>query len=64
MSVNTKIMNFDSHCKILNFLTYLQGIGVITEKEKDLYASYIQEHLTEREETITILKGLFNGLGN
>ena len=57
-----KTMDFDTHYKILNFLSYLQGIGIINQTQRDLYASYIPEHLTEKEEIKNVLKDLFKDI--
>lgn len=55
---DNKIVDFDSHMKILNFLTHIQSIGIITEEQRDYYSNYIQEYLKQRESNIKFLENV------
>ena len=41
--------------KILNFLTYLQSIDVLSETQRIDYSNYIQEYLKGRKDNLDIL---------
>ena len=46
--MENKIIDLDNHMRILNFLIYIQSIGVISETQRIEYSNYIQEHLKEK----------------
>lgn len=48
-NMENKIIDLDNHMRILNFLIYIQSIGVISETQRIEYSNYIQEHLKEKE---------------
>ena len=50
-----EIIDLDSHMKILNFLTYLQSIDVLSETQRIDYSNYIQEYLKGRKNNLDIL---------
>lgn len=59
-----KIIDLDNHMKILNFLIYIQSIGVISETQRIEYSNYIQEHLKEKRETLNILENILEDMLN
>lgn len=54
--MNDKIIDFDTHMKILNFLIHLQSIGIISETQRVEYSNYIQHYLKERKSNIDFLE--------
>ena len=50
-----ELIDLDSHMRILNFLTYLQSIDVLSETQRIDYSNYIQEYLKERKDNLDIL---------
>ena len=50
-----ELIDLDGHMKILNFLTYLQSIDVLSETQRIDYSNYIQEYLKERKDNLDIL---------
>ena len=50
-----EMIDLDSHMKILNFLTYLQSIDVLSETQRIDYSNYIQEYLKGRKNNLDIL---------
>ena len=50
-----ELIDLDSHMKILNFLTYLQSIDVLSETQRIDYSNYIQEYLKGRKDNLDIL---------
>ena len=50
-----ELIDLDGHMKILNFLTYLQSIDVLSETQRIDYSNYIIEYLTGRTENLAIL---------
>ena len=50
-----EMIDLDSHMKILNFLTYLQSIDVLSETQRIDYSNYIQEYLKGRKDNLDIL---------
>ena len=50
-----EIIDLDSHMKILNFLTYLQSIDVLSETQRIDYSNYIKENLKGRKDNLDIL---------
>jgi hypothetical protein len=50
-----ELIDLDSHMKILNFLTYLQSIDVLSETQRIDYSNYIQEYLKGRKNNLDIL---------
>jgi hypothetical protein len=58
------VIDLDSHMRILNFLIYLQSIGILSENERINYSNYIQEYLKERKENLDFLNQLFSLLSN
>lgn len=60
--MSNKIVDLDNHMKILNFLVYIQSIGVISETQRIEYSNYIQEHLKERKETLDILENFMKDM--
>lgn len=59
-----KIIDLDNHMKILNFLIYIQSIGVISETQRIEYSNYIQEYLKEKRETLNILENMLEDMLN
>lgn len=59
---NNKIIDFDTHKKILNFLIYIQSLDVITEKQREYYSCYIQDYLIQRKNNIEFLENILNKL--
>ena len=55
-----KIIDFDTHIKILNFLIHLQSIGAINENQMDYYSSHIQDYLRQRRSDIEFLENVLN----
>ena len=55
-----EIIDLDSHMKILNFLTYLQSIDVLSETQRIDYSNYIQEYLKGRKDNLDILNQCLN----
>lgn len=60
--MSNKIVDLDNHMKILNFLVYIQSIGVISETQRIEYSNYIQEYLKERKETLDILENFMKDM--
>ena len=58
------VIDLDSHIRILNFLIYLQGIGILSETERINYSNYIQEYLKERKENLDFLNQFFDLITN
>ena len=50
-----ELIDLDGHMKILNFLTYLQSIDVLSETQRIDYSNYIQEYLKGRKDNLDIL---------
>ena len=50
-----ELIDLDSHMKILNFLTYLQSIDVLSETQRIDYSNYIQEYLKGRKDNLDML---------
>ena len=50
-----ELIDLDGHMKILNFLTYLQSIDVLSETQRIDYSNYIQEYLKGRKNNLDIL---------
>ena len=50
-----ELIDLDSHMKILNYLTYLQSIDVLSETQRIDYSNYIQEYLKGRKNNLDIL---------
>ena len=55
-----ELIDLDGHMKILNFLTYLQSIGVLSETQRVDYSNYIQEYLKGRKDSLDILNQCLN----
>ncbi|MCI6458711.1 MAG: hypothetical protein MSA56_13700 [Clostridium sp.] len=55
-----ELIDLDSHMKILNFLTYLQSIDVLSETQRIDYSNYIQEYLKGRKDNLDILNQCLN----
>ena len=55
-----ELIDLDSHTKILNFLTYLQSIDVLSETQRIDYSNYIQEYLKGRKDNLDILNQCLN----
>ena len=55
-----ELIDLDSHMKILNFLTYLQSIDVLSETQRIDYSNYIQEYLKGRKNNLDILNQCLN----
>lgn len=55
-NMSNKIIDLDNHMRILNFLIYIQSIGIISETQRIEYSNYIQEYLKEKRETLNILE--------
>ena len=55
-----ELIDLDSHMKILNFLTYLQSIDVLSETQRIDYSNYIQEYLKGRKDSLDILNQCLN----
>ena len=60
--MSNKIIDLDNHMKILNFLIYIQSIGVISETQRIEYSNYIQEYLKEKRETLNILENFMKDI--
>lgn len=52
----SKIIDLDTHLKILNFLIHIQSLGIITEEQRNCYSSYIQDYLRQRKSNIEFLE--------
>lgn len=63
-NMENKIIDLDNHMKILNFLIYIQSIGVISETQRIEYSNYIQEYLKEKRETLNILENMLEDMLN
>ena len=55
-----ELIDLDSHMKILNFLTYLQSIDVLSETQRIDYSNDIQEYLKGRKDNLDILNQCLN----
>ena len=55
-----ELIDLDSHMKLLNFLTYLQSIDVLSETQRIDYSNYIQEYLKGRKDNLDILNQCLN----
>ena len=55
-----ELIDLDGHMKILNFLTYLQSIDVLSEAQRIDYSNYIQEYLKGRKDNLDILNQCLN----
>ena len=55
-----ELIDLDSHMKILNFLTYLQSIDVLSETQRIDYSNYIQEYLKGSKDNLDILNQCLN----
>lgn len=55
-----ELIDLDGHMKILNFLTYLQSIDVLSETQRIDYSNYIQEYLKGRKDNLDILNQCLN----
>ena len=55
-----ELIDLDSHMKILNFLTYLQSIDVVSETQRIDYSNYMQEYLKGRKDNLDILNQCLN----
>lgn len=55
-----ELIDLDSHMKILNFLTYLQSIDVLSETQRIDYSNYIQEYLKGRKDNLDTLNQCLN----
>lgn len=44
-----KLVDIDTHLSILNFLGYIQSIGVIAEDQRTHYEEYIQQYIKYRK---------------
>ncbi len=54
--MSKRLIDFDTHMKILNFLIHIQGIGVITEEQRLCYSDHIQDYLAERESNLEFME--------
>ena len=61
-NMENKIIDLDNHMKILNFLIYIQSIGIINETQRIEYSNYNQEHLKEKRETLNILENIMKDI--
>lgn len=57
-----KIIDFDTHMKILNFLIHIQSIGLIDEQQRICFSEHIQDYLKERRSNIELLESLFESI--
>lgn len=57
-----KVVDFDTHLKILNFLIHLEGKGLMNKSQMNYYSMYIQEYLKERNDNIEFMKNLMDEL--
>ena len=55
-----ELIDLDGHMKILNFVTYLQSIDVLSETQRIDYSNYIQEYLKGRKDNLDILNQCLN----
>lgn len=60
--MGSKIVNFDLHIKILNYLSYIQSVGAITESQRFELSEYIQAYIIQREDKLTVMSELINSL--
>lgn len=59
-----ELIDLDSHMEILNFLTYLQSIDVLSETQRIDYSNYIQEYLKGRKDNLDVLNQCLNLIVN
>lgn len=57
-----KVIDFDTHMRILNFLIHIQSIGLINEEQRVCFSEYIQDYLKERRSNIELLESLFESI--
>lgn len=57
-----KVIDFDTHIKILNFLIHIQSIGLIDEEQRVCFSEHIQDYLKERRSNIELLESLFESI--
>lgn len=50
-----ELIEVDDHMKILNFLIYLQSIGVVNEEQRINYSNHIQDYLKGRKDNVDVL---------
>lgn len=58
--MDNKIIDLDTHMKILNFLIHLQSIGIINETQRIEYSKHIQDYLKERKDNLDFLNHLLD----
>ena len=58
------LIDLDNHMRILNFLIYLQSIGVLSETKRIDCSNYIQDYLNERNKSVDILNKCLNLMKN
>lgn len=57
-----KVIDFDTHMIILNFLIHIQSIGLINEEQRVYFSEHIQDYLKERRSNIELLESLFESI--
>lgn len=57
-----KVVDFDTHMKILNFLVHIQSIGLIDEEQRVYFSEHIQDYLRERRNNIELLESIFESI--
>lgn len=57
-----KVIDFDTHMRILNFLIHIQSIGLINEEQRVCFSEHIQDYLKERRSNIELLESLFESI--
>lgn len=57
-----KVIDFDTHMIILNFLIHIQSIGLINEEQRVCFSEHIQDYLKERRSNIELLESLFESI--
>ena len=57
-----KIIDFDTHMKILNFLIHIQSIGLIDEQQRTCFSEHIQDYLKERRNNIELLESIVESI--
>ena len=59
-----ELIDLDNHMKILNFLIYLQSIGLLSETQRINYSNYIQDYLKERKNNLDTLNQCLDSIIN
>lgn len=57
-----KMVDYDSHMNILDFLIYLEDRGLMNKSQRVYYSMYIPNYLNEKEENIKLMEDLLESI--